>query len=99
MPDESVWEIPGEVVAKDCAAYYAERESGGKPGDEEYDATYNEMMSHLLTGEGASELVDWAENNMDWKDVRENARMVETPPPPDYEEGWLDAVVSAVDHD
>lgn len=64
MSDGSVWEIPAHVVADHRATYYAELD--GSSYQVEYD----------LVLENASELLDWAGNNMDWTDVKQAAKRV-----------------------
>lgn len=34
------------------------------------------------------ECIDWAQNNMNWKDVKDHARMVEGPKV-DFQDGWV----------
>lgn len=90
MPDGSVWAIPAELVAEPRAAYYAghdARHSGAN-----YDTVY---ARELRTG--ADNLIDWAQNSMNWEDVQDSATMVSGPPAVDYQEGWVNGEMRIVD--
>ena len=76
--DGTVWEIPASVVAESRAKYYEEREPGCY--EEEYDITIKDGM----------EMMDWAENNMNWSDVRSKAKKIQTKSA-DYEDEWTNA--------
>ena len=80
MQDGSEWEVPAEIIAKHRAAYYAEKE-----GPEVLEKEFQHAMKC------DDELLDWAPNNMDWKDVAAHARQVLPPNPPeiDFQEAWL----------
>lgn len=80
MPDGSEWEVPASIIAKHRASYYGETE-----GPEGYRKEYEHAMK------SNDELLDWAPNNMDWKDVSEHAKQVLPPNPPevDFQEAWL----------
>jgi hypothetical protein len=38
--------------------------------------------------EDPDEVADWAQNNMDWDDVKDVAKLVHSDEP-DYQEGWV----------
>lgn len=84
MPDSSVWDVPAEIVAKDRASYYKEKDptSYGTP-ERTYTAEFD------ITMDDEYELIDWARNNMDWDDVKEFAVEDTEPDEPDFQEGWL----------
>jgi hypothetical protein len=67
--DGYVWEVPAEVIAKNRATYYAERDK---------DTTYDEEFKFTMGDD--YELKDWFYNNMDWSDVASEAKLVATPP-------------------
>jgi len=80
MPDESVWAVPVEIIARNRAAHYA-HECGG---DIERSLAEDTMP---LFEHDPYEVEDWAANNMNWSDVVEHAVLVEQGET-DYEEGW-----------
>lgn len=85
MPDGSKWDVPARLIAEPRARYYAEIDAGAKSGDQ-FDRLYEHEMAYTL-GDN-SELIDWAENNMNWEDVSHAALRVSDPPDNDYQEGW-----------
>ncbi len=80
MPDESVWAVPVEIIARNRAAYYAHKVGG----DVERSLTEDTMP---LFDSDPFEVEDWAANNMNWSDVVEHAVMVEKGET-DFEDGW-----------
>lgn len=85
MTDGSVWEVPVSVIAKSREKSY--REMG------RHDLSDPEN-SDLLAAEFEREaddydIADWAGNNMNWSDVKDVAVQVSPPPPPNFEEGWM----------
>lgn len=54
--------IPVELIAKDRAKYYSERDET---------TSYKEEFDFAMQDE--TEIIDWFTNNMDWKDVEEHA--------------------------
>lgn len=78
MPDNSRWDVPCEVIAKNRAEFYA---SKGDDYQEEFDYT---MSSDF-------ELRDWAAGNMNWDEVEQFAvkANVNDLVKPDYQEGWV----------
>jgi hypothetical protein len=85
MPDGSVWGVPAELVAQHRADYY-----GNKEGEESRKVEYDFTLSNN------EELLDWAENNMNWSDVSHAAVLVKQEPP-DYQEGWINGKRRVVD--
>jgi hypothetical protein len=78
------WHVPLSAVAKNRAAYYAERDK---------DTTYQDEFDYVMEDE--YEGLDWFLNNMDFCDVADDAVLVVTPPPlkspgPDAEYKVLD---------
>lgn len=78
MPDLSVWAVPAILIAENRSRFYAERDP---------DTTYEEEMCYVLNDD--PELMDWAESNMDWEDVKDHARQVEAAGSVDYQYGWV----------
>ena len=63
-----VWGVPAEIIAENYAEY---QESLGK----EYSKYYDTMLEWF--DEGDYEFADWAKNNMDWSDVKDQAFLME----------------------
>ena len=91
MPDGSEWEVPASVVAKSRAEYFSEYDE---------DCTYDEEYEFTIGSE--FELKDWAENNMNWEDVREFSVQVvkgELMKNVDYQKGWMNGVKKFMESD
>lgn len=90
MPDGSVWAVPADLVAEPRAKYYAEH-------DAREGADYDNVYARELRT-SASNLIDWAQNNMDWEEVQPNATMIAAPDSHvDYQEGWINGEMRVVD--
>lgn len=85
MPDGSIWAVPAEIVARHRADYYAKEEGEGYR---------NEEYASILANH--ERLLDWAENNMNWKDVSKDAFRV-SPGQVDYQEGWVNGAKKVVE--
>ena len=82
--DGKVYDIPAEVIAKVRAEYYATSDA---TKGEDYKKVYDEELKIGL--EDDYEIHDWAFNNMDWVDVKEQAVLVEQEcKPADYKKEW-----------
>uniref|UniRef100_A0A7M2QNJ7 Uncharacterized protein n=1 Tax=feces metagenome TaxID=1861841 RepID=A0A7M2QNJ7_9ZZZZ len=84
MPDNSVWKIPTDVIARHRAAYYAK----------EHGITLEESLEQCtqpLFEQYPDEIEDWSENNMNWSDVQPHATMIR-PGEVDYDDGWANGV-------
>lgn len=77
MGDGTVWAVPAHLVAHNRASYYAD------DPDSSYEAEYAFTMGDDY------ELTDWAAGNMNWEDVAASARKVSDPPPPNFQQGWV----------
>ena len=75
MPDQSRWDVPLEAIAFHRANYYAKTM-----------IERDELMKEGLNDE--SELMDWAANNMNWRDIQAQACQIGVPNV-DYQEGWI----------
>jgi hypothetical protein len=75
MPDGSRWDVPVQVIADDRDDYYS-------------DDNEDTIRSIREGGLDASDITDWAANNMNWSHVEKHAVKIENPPKPDYEDGW-----------
>lgn len=83
--DGKVFDVPAEFIAKARAKYYAQTDADR---GEDYTKVYNEELKAGLADD--SEITDWAFNNMDWSDVKEQAVLVEqeTKDDVDREKEW-----------
>ena len=98
MPDNSRWAISTKFIAKHRVRYYAKRDSEMEGND--YDKTFDIEFAYTL--EDDYELVDWASNNMYWKDIADVAlRLADKPSWCDYGKEWtnVDKVVIEVGED
>ena len=77
--DGTTWEFPASVVAEGRARYYEGREPG----------CYQEEFDYTMGSD--YELLDWASNNMDWKDVLSCATLVDTKNLSKYADEWVNA--------
>ncbi|HEY3363871.1 MAG TPA: hypothetical protein VGK74_02310 [Symbiobacteriaceae bacterium] len=93
MTDGSVWAVPAKMVAENRAAFYAERDTGRKSG-EEYDRVFAEEAVFAM--EDGYEITDWAAGNMNWSDVADKAKKVKDPPPPDFQESWVNGAKEVI---
>lgn len=92
MPDGTRWDVPVMVIAKDRADEYAHEFDGDAA------KSLNEDTLPLFL-EDEDEIKDWAENNMNWSDVKSVAIRVPTKKKPvDYQEGWVDGDKEIVTH-
>lgn len=82
MPDNSLWHVPVEVIARNRAQHYA-HEFG-----DDVEKSLAEDTIPLFT-ESSYDIEDWAANNMNWSDVLGQAFKVETEEEVDYQEGWI----------
>jgi hypothetical protein len=87
MPDGSVWSVLASAVADNRASYYAKM---GYDDKAEFDETMGD--DYILT--------DWAAGNMNWEDVKDQARIVKSPSglsAEDFQEGWVNGHKEVVD--
>lgn len=85
MPDDSEWDVPLDLIARNRAEYYASV-------DEEYGGSVERSLAEdtmPLFEADPSEAADWASNNMNWEDVEHRAVCTRKAPPPDFQEGWV----------
>ncbi|RYL25079.1 hypothetical protein [Acinetobacter piscicola] len=66
MPDGLTYGIPVEIIARNRAEYYAQKEYDG-------DITESLRDDTLPLFEDISEIHDWASNNMNWSDAKKHA--------------------------
>jgi hypothetical protein len=82
MPDQSVWKIPADFVARSYASYYSEVDK-----DTTYEKEYNYIYNNDI------QLIDWAQCNMDWNDFKDIIDQVENPRKSDYSQDWFKATM------
>jgi hypothetical protein len=94
MPDGSKWDVKHHLVVLLRATHYAYTAKGIKPGryhSDEFEEEYEYGMKN------PNELVDWAVNNLNWKDVSTIAKLVVDSSEPDYQEGWMNGPKEVLD--
>ncbi|WP_212635455.1 hypothetical protein [Saccharibacillus brassicae] len=97
MPDNSRWDVPAELIAKNRAADYAGQDTRSSSGPE-YEKEFQAEFEYAMTD--AIELVDWATDNMNWEDVEAHAqRVAQQDHPIDYQEGWVNGEKEIVEYD
>ncbi len=82
MPDGSEYAVPVMVIARSRASEYA-AEFGGDVVQSLADGTvplFEEADFHIR---------DWAQNNMNWCEVKEHATLITPAKPVDVQEGWI----------
>lgn len=83
MPDGSEWAIPVAVIALHRATYFA------KSGDFVDLTSSLELDTLPLFRTHAHAVIAWAGGKMRWSDVQASAYLLNPPPRPDYEKGWI----------
>lgn len=86
MPDGSKWGVPVMFIARNRAAYYARLDKVS------FNASLLEDTIPLFNRD-EFEIRDWAQNNMDWDDIRNVAKPVEPSEELDFQEGWTSGEV------
>ena len=84
MPDGSKWDVPVSIIAIDNAKHYGENTEFGKSIERAL-REYTILLFH----EDSSSVREWAENDMNWKDVKEWAVQVSPPTSVDYAIAWI----------
>ncbi len=80
MPDDSRWDVSCHIIARNRALdYYPDEKSIEHQEEYEYTLRTNSLIA------------DWAQNNMNWDDIKVIAVKVQDEPErgPDYQEGWV----------
>ena len=75
MPDGSEWAVPVGVITAHRTLTMGTGEIG--------EASTAELF------EDDEQIADWAQNNMNWDEVKAHAKQVKEPQPPDYADGWV----------
>lgn len=82
MEDGSQYDVPSKTIAINRAEYFADKDTDGTR-DERLIDQYNYCM------DDDSELIDWATNNMNWSDVKDQAEKVTDNKDVNFQEGWV----------
>ena len=72
------YDIPDKVIANSRGKYYADKDFGEQGIEEAPDPRWTNIYSKerkIVTGDD-SELLDWANNNMNWSDVEQHAILI-----------------------
>ena len=94
MPDGSQWDVPADKVATHRAKYCAKRDL---EDGLDYDQSYQE--EYEFTMENEDELLDWAANNMNWRDIARYARKAPIKKAKvDFQEGWINGEKEIVEY-
>lgn len=93
------YNIPTESIAHPRAIYYANHDEGvqdkGVEVSEEWNKVYQSERTMALEDDG--ELYDWAANNMNWSDVKDDAvRVYLDDKKIDYSTEWTNAEMKVV---
>jgi len=88
MPDKTEWEVPLQTIYDGIVDLYVHL---GK----KYDEACNIADEHVQADE---DIIDFAQNNMDWKDVERQAVCVKCVPSVDYQDGWVNGKMEVVEH-
>jgi len=85
MPDGRTYVLPVEVIARHRANHYA----GSKFNNSFSDSLTNDTIPLFLNSD--FEIVDWAQNNMNWADVKDRTFIAERKPPAEckFQEAWV----------
>jgi len=78
MPDGSKWDVPALLIAQNRARSIVEVDT---------ETSFDEEVKFALENE--YEILDWAANYMNWKDVEKDARIVNEDRKIDYQKGWV----------
>ena len=78
MSDNSKWDLPAMIIAQNRASEIVKTDT---------ETSFDEEVKFALEDE--FEIMDWAANNMNWKDVVLQAQKVIEPEAVDYQEGWI----------
>ena len=85
------WDVPARIVAEERATYYSDIDGNPKNSPqwkEEYEYSLSEDF----------ELEDWLNNNMNWSDVSEYARLVDGDSNYNYEDEFTNSEKEIVEY-
>ena len=85
MDDGSRWAVPIRTIAINRAKHYSHEYEDDVVRSLEEDTL--PMFEHDFY-----EVHDWASNNMNWSDVEQSAKRVESADSADFHDGWMNGV-------
>jgi hypothetical protein len=93
MTNGEVWEIDARPIAENRAKYYSVRDSerpglGSEPNMLPEDI-YREEYEYTLSSD--YEIMDWAQNNMNWDELLPHAKKVQDAPAATFQSLWNDS--------
>lgn len=88
MPDGSKWDVLAQFIAEDRAASLAPDRTSPEFAEE-----------RQLALDRPHVLIDWAENNLNWRLVLRCAVQVQTATDADYQDGWVNGPKEVVEHE
>ncbi len=82
--------IPATTIAHARATHYANHDEGEQKGEhtDEWMEVYKDERAYTLGDK--YELTDWLWNNMDWKDVKEDAIAISEKQDYDHDKHWME---------
>lgn len=96
MFDGSKWDVPAKFIAENRANYYVKEDASKRPMTlEQFAKAVAEEVEHCLSDD--YEIKDWAENNMNWEDVKDVAVKAVTPPPITHGNAWVNGYKEVVE--
>lgn len=81
FPNGEAWDVKADPIARARADYYATEVDGHENGS----AEYMKEVDYALSESGQSYLIDYAQNNLNWLDLKPHAKQVCDPTPTDHE--------------
>ncbi len=87
MSDGSKYDVPATIIAKNRALYYAKHDVKQPDNELSYEEIYNQVYEDTLSDN--YEFIDWAENNMNWDDIKSFAIKVQDADEVDFQECWV----------
>lgn len=96
LSNGSTWQIPATIIARHRARYYAYNDTKMAENHPEYRKVYDSELECALSND--KELIDWAENNMDWVEVKFDAVCVKKAPEADFQEAWINSYKLVVEN-
>lgn len=93
MPDGSKYDVPVEIIARNRAKHYADKEFDG-----DIERSLAEDTMPLFQSDDY-EIHDWAANNMNWSDVKDHATLASLPEDGDEsrQEGWVNGEYEVIE--
>lgn len=93
MPDGAKYDVPTEIIARNRAKHYADKEFDG-----DIERSLTEDTLPLFQSDDY-EIHDWAANNMNWSDVKDHATLASLTEDSEasHQEGWINGEYEIID--